>query len=273
MKTKLNKKNFEILRNIEMICFINPGLLEEYSKFLKKNLKHKEEVQLYIYLKKNWLDKNFKIFNYYKLIKDSNQDNSKILNHIFLTNNISESLHSKINYYIPRSKMTSFVFINAIKNFLFKNELKTNIIKRRDYISKTLIKFAKDITDSKDFKWITHENFIKEQKKIIHDENENLNMNLIEDIISNINNIECIEVNNSKNDQNALSEIGDIKKEKNNIIESMDKSQMLSFDNEFNFENSIDDVDEESSEHNSLEDNEDDNLHEKKIIMIFWISY
>ena len=36
VKTKLNKKNFEILRNIELICFINPVLLQEYSKFLKK---------------------------------------------------------------------------------------------------------------------------------------------------------------------------------------------------------------------------------------------
>ena len=152
------------------------------------------------------MDKNFEIYNYYKLIKDNNQGNSNIINHIFLTNNISESLHSKINYYIPRSKMTSFVFINAIKNILFKNELKTNIIKRRDYISKTLIKFAKDITDSKHFKWITHENFIKEQKKIIKDENENLNINVIEDIIVNINNIECKEETRSKNEKESSSE-------------------------------------------------------------------
>ena len=35
-KTKLSKRNFELLRNIEIICFINPELIEDYSKFLKK---------------------------------------------------------------------------------------------------------------------------------------------------------------------------------------------------------------------------------------------
>ena len=89
-------------------------------------------------------------------------------------------------------------------------------------------------------------------------------MNVIEDIISNINNIECNEENNSKNEQKASSEIDNIKKVTNNINERMDESHILSFENESNSENSIDDVDEGSSESNKFDDNEDDNLLEKK---------
>ena len=33
VKTKLNKRNFEILRNIELICFIAPKYIKDYSNF------------------------------------------------------------------------------------------------------------------------------------------------------------------------------------------------------------------------------------------------
>ena len=39
VKTKLNKRNFEILRNIELICFIEQKYIKDYSTFLKLHLK------------------------------------------------------------------------------------------------------------------------------------------------------------------------------------------------------------------------------------------
>ena len=41
IKTKKTNKNFELLRNIEIICFINPELIEDYSNFLKVHLTNK----------------------------------------------------------------------------------------------------------------------------------------------------------------------------------------------------------------------------------------
>ena len=38
-KKRLTKKNIELLRNIQMICFINPVYLKQYSEFLKKKSK------------------------------------------------------------------------------------------------------------------------------------------------------------------------------------------------------------------------------------------
>ena len=56
VKTKLNKRNFEILRNIELICFIAPKYIKDYSTFLKSNLKDDKEINLYNYLEKQWLN-------------------------------------------------------------------------------------------------------------------------------------------------------------------------------------------------------------------------
>ena len=44
VKTKLNKRNFEILRNIELICFIAPKYIKDYSTFLKSNLKDDKKI-------------------------------------------------------------------------------------------------------------------------------------------------------------------------------------------------------------------------------------
>jgi hypothetical protein len=53
IKTKLTKYSFELLRNIEMICFIQPRLLDSYKKFLKLKLKENKEKKLFHYLENN----------------------------------------------------------------------------------------------------------------------------------------------------------------------------------------------------------------------------
>ena len=77
INTKLTKDSFEILRNIELICFINPKLLKKYDLFLKNKLISEKEKKLYTYVKNTWLKKDHKLFNYYKLI----EENDYILDH------------------------------------------------------------------------------------------------------------------------------------------------------------------------------------------------
>ena len=60
-KKSLTKRAFEILKNIELICFINPIFLNTYNTFLESNLKEENEKKLYKYLNKNWLNKNYNI--------------------------------------------------------------------------------------------------------------------------------------------------------------------------------------------------------------------
>ena len=112
IKTKLNKHYFEVLRNVELICFINPKYIDKYNKFLKANLSEGDENKFYKYLNNTRFKKDYRIYNYYKLFENVNEDNKNLLEHMFLTNNIEESLHSKINYYIPKKKI-NYNFFNG----------------------------------------------------------------------------------------------------------------------------------------------------------------
>ena len=47
MKKKLSKRNVEILRNIQLLCFIEPKLIKNLSDGLKNNLKEENE-KIYI---------------------------------------------------------------------------------------------------------------------------------------------------------------------------------------------------------------------------------
>ena len=139
IKTKLSKHTFSLLRNIELICFLNPDLLKKYEKFLESNFKTNEELNLFKYIKKYWLNKDYNIYNYYELIKNEKEFKQDILNHFYITNNIAESFHSKLNYYIPKRKITSNDFLKSIKCILNFNEIKNNKIIRKDFITRTLI--------------------------------------------------------------------------------------------------------------------------------------
>lgn len=122
INTKLTKESFEIVRNIELICFINPKLLKKYNSFLKNKLISVKEKKLYTYVNNTWLKKDYKLFNYYKLI----EENNFILEHLFLTNNIAENLHGKLNDYIPKKKLSNYNFIYAITNIIMNGEIKNS---------------------------------------------------------------------------------------------------------------------------------------------------
>ena len=230
INTKLTKYSFEILRNIELICFINPKLLKKYDLFLKNKLISEKEKKLYTYVKNTWLKKDHKLFNYYKLI----EENDYILDHLYLTNNIAENLHRKLNYYIPKKKLSNYNFIYAITNIIINGEIKNSSIVRRDYISKALIKIAKN-TISDPFSWIKFENFKSIEKDIIKSENKILNINNVEQLIKSINDIEissksenksnldCIDIN--KLEENLISEYNNINLSDDNEEESFDNSE------------------------------------------------
>ena len=79
---------------------------------LKANLSEGDENKFYKYLNNTRFKKDYRIYNYYKLFENVNEDNKNLLEHMFLTNNIEESLHSKINYYIPKKKI-NYNFFNG----------------------------------------------------------------------------------------------------------------------------------------------------------------
>ena len=56
---------------------------------------------LYLILKKNLYDKNPDLYNYSSILKykRDNEGINKYLERLYITNNISESLHGKISFY------------------------------------------------------------------------------------------------------------------------------------------------------------------------------
>ena len=65
-----------------------------------------------------------------------------MLYRIFSTNNIVEAINSCINFYLPKKAINNLDFINKIgKYFLINQKFKESDIKRKDYITSSLIFF------------------------------------------------------------------------------------------------------------------------------------
>ena len=75
------------------------------------------------YLKKSWFKKNRKDFNYSDIINNY-YNNKNILDKMYLTNNIMESIHSKLNFYLPKHKTTIYYFINTLESIILNVKLK-----------------------------------------------------------------------------------------------------------------------------------------------------
>ena len=69
-KSKLNKKAYNIIKNIEILSFINQKNLKIYIKLIEDKLSSdKNYKKLIPYLKKNWFSTNPDLFNYSKLLE------------------------------------------------------------------------------------------------------------------------------------------------------------------------------------------------------------
>ena len=119
---KLSKKGFTILLNIQILSFLKKDLIKKYLKFLELNLNEDNEKNLFKYIENYWINKKgIEFINYYDYI---NKNNNYNLKYIFFTNNIIESFHAKIKYYLPKGRTSSKGFILSMKNILEANELK-----------------------------------------------------------------------------------------------------------------------------------------------------
>ena len=138
---------------------------------------------------------------------------------IYFTNNICETIHSKINYYLPKKSTNIKDFILCLtKIFINCNNIENNLIKH-DYISRTLLILIKKYDLNKNPKWITFNEYITENKKLTKkfvDENHHTDIRELINLINNINlgkNDDEIIDNNSESDKskdNSLSEDYDI---------------------------------------------------------------
>ena len=66
-----------------------------------------------MYLKNYWFKKNNNIYNFSDFIKKYSNE-KKYMNKIYITNNIVESIHCKINYYLLKHITNAFYFLKCI---------------------------------------------------------------------------------------------------------------------------------------------------------------
>ena len=102
------------------------------------------------------------IYYYNKLIIHSKEKNSDIyINKIYTTNNIVESINSKLDYYLPKSSINNLSFINSLSKFLSTEDYKKACNKRNDIIACTFIKILEDNNFCNNLRWLNFQEFIK----------------------------------------------------------------------------------------------------------------
>ena len=175
-KKKLNKNAVEILRNIEIITFIDKINIKKYKEIIIINLQDRENLSKFVKYLKDYLFKlNESTYNYEDLIKykieekkdnNFNENNDNIyFKKLYLTNNISESINTKLNYYLPKKATDNKNFVDSLTKVLINNMFNNKDIIRHDYVTRAILLMIKELNLNKNFKWITYNEYIKFQKK------------------------------------------------------------------------------------------------------------
>ena len=73
------------------------------------------------------------------MINNKTANIENVMNHFYITNNIAESFRAKLNYYIPKRKITGNDFLVALQSILIFNEIKNNKIIRKYILSLELL--------------------------------------------------------------------------------------------------------------------------------------
>lgn len=85
-----------------MFYSIDLKKIKEYQKLFLEHLNQKEKyTKLIKYIKNYWSNKSPVEYNYSEFIKRY-KDNNTYMNKLYLTNNIVESIHGKLNYFYKK---------------------------------------------------------------------------------------------------------------------------------------------------------------------------
>ena len=162
-KKKFNKKAIEILRNNEILCFIKKENIKYYKDIIIKKLSGNDNYKPFLnYLKNYFFKLNETIYNYEKIIyneKGEIIDDNKFLNKLYLTNNIAESINSKLNYYLPKRATNNKDFVESILKICINNNIKKTNIIRHDYITRAMLLIIKELRLNENPKWISYEDY------------------------------------------------------------------------------------------------------------------
>ena len=219
---KMNKKSIEILRNIEMICFLNKKNINKQKEIILRNISKDNNLKAFIKYLNNFIFKmDSSLYNYEEILNTNtnNNEDNKYLEKIYFTNNIVESLNSKINFYLPKRPTNNADFVNCIIKLITNSNNLNNDIKRHDFVSRTLISLINKFDLNQTPKWIKYNEYIEENKNII---NKGKNIKETSELNEIINLINYMDINESENingnDNISIDNFEEDKKD--NIFES-----------------------------------------------------
>ena len=145
----MNKLSLEIITNIEILCFINIENIKEFQDIIIKKLETYEKLSSFInYLKEFIFKIDPNIYNYSKLIEhfDIENEENKFLAKLYTSNNICESLNSKIPLYLPKKVTDNYNFISSLVKVIANDLLDDNVkIFLKDYKTRTIMKLIDEI--------------------------------------------------------------------------------------------------------------------------------
>jgi len=246
---KLNKLSLEIIKNIEVICFINKDKVKSFQDFLLNKLNKYENIKGLINLLENfWFKKPINLYNYSKLSHENNHldINNKYMKRFYFTNNVAESIHQKLDYYLPKRKTTPLDFIESVRNCFINFDIKNTEMERFDIKTRTIISIINGEKLNEKFKWISLDDYKRYLKNIIN-ENKGLSneievnkyITLVEDMDPKENNITLKkEYETIENEQeNIIVDSQDDNKDNLNYNELSDGEDKFSKEENISIEN------------------------------------
>ena len=239
---KFNKIGFEILSNIELLCFLDIDKINNFKKIINNNLNRFEKIEKFSSYINNFIFKlSPHIYNYSELIKYfKDKHEEKFINKLYTTNNIVESVNGVLAHNLPKRVTNNNDFVKCISKILYLDSLEIKSLKRKDYKTRALLRLIRDENLNINLKWVSFDEFCKYLKLVIEDENENINeleKNKLIDNYINLLNEDNDEINSDSIsvDNNKISNSSD---EEDNII--FDKIENNNKDNDNKISNSSD---------------------------------
>jgi len=242
---KFNKIGFEILSNIELLCFLDIDKINNFKKIINNNLNRFEKIEKFSNYINNFIFKlSPYIYNYAELIKYfKDKHEEKFINKLYTTNNIVESVNGVLAHNLPKRVTNNNDFVKCISKILYLDSLEIKSLKRKDYKTRALLRLIRDENLNINLKWVSFDEFCKYLKLVIEDENENINELEKNKLIDNYINL----LNEDKDEINSDS----ISVDNNKISNSSDEEDNIIFDK---IENNNKDNVEIESENESLDE-------------------
>ena len=127
--------------------FIDIKNIKKFQNIILNKLENEDKIKPFIKYLKNYLFKlDGNIYNYSEIINHfKNLKDDRFVEKLYTTNNICESLNSKINFYLPKKTINNKAFIESLTKVLLNSATTKAETIRKDFVTKSLLNLIRDL--------------------------------------------------------------------------------------------------------------------------------